>query len=205
MNFYSIKNLYTQCEPPKWAIAWSVDDERKPGGVKCPLCGGYVTPKPWLDPKKIRLTSTRFPDRLSAWIGEPMAVSERVKDAYIKEGLTGIKSFTPIEVVKVARMKEGIVVPRYFCGKLEFTDSVILDKEKTIIIGQKQERQCELCAPFGTTIDKEVRIVIDTSKWNGLDVFSLYTPYVFVSQRFVDFVERYGFTNFCFEQVETSE
>ena len=198
-----MKNLYTQCEPPKWAIAWSVDDVRG-YSKKCPLCGGPVSSRTWLDPKKIRLTSTRFPDRLSAWLGEPMVVSERFKDAYIKEGLTGIKSFTPIEIVKVARMKEGMVVPKYFCGELEYTDSVRIDQEKTIIIGQKHNRRCELCNPFDTTLDEKIKIVIDTDNWNGLDVFRIYAPFTFFSQRFVDFVERQGFTNFYFEQVETN-
>jgi len=62
----------------EWCDAWPVD--RVDGDAeKCPLCGRYTSMREWLEPRKMRLTNTRYPDRLWAYLLEPLVVSKRFK------------------------------------------------------------------------------------------------------------------------------
>ena len=172
-------------------------------GEKCPLCGRAVSLKRWMDPRKIKLSNTRFPDRISWWILEPLIFSERVKNAYECEGLTGIKQFIPVEVVKVSRKsKKALPPPLYFSAEIPFNESIRVDEKKTIIIGQPYDWKCELCNPFGTTCDRLEQLRLDTSKWDGTDVLQVYAVGIIYSERFYDLVKRYNFTNFNLVDIE---
>lgn len=180
----------------KWCDAWEV--ERKNGdSEKCPKCGRPVSMLRWLEPRKIRLSSTKYPDRLTTWLVEPMVVSERVKEAFEYQKLVGISEFIPVDIVKVARMKENNPTPpKYYCAEIEFTQNVKVDIDNTVIIGQKCGWLCDVCNPTGKTNDKIAKLSLDTTKWNGEDVFKVYSLGVVVSQRFFDFIHEHGFTNF---------
>jgi rubrerythrin len=185
----------------KWCDAWEVD--RVNGdSEKCPVCGRHVSMLRWLEPRKLRLTSTKYPDRLTAWLSD-MVVSERFKNAYEQEGLTGIREFTPVEVVKVARMKVNSPnPPKYFCAEVDYTRNVRVDVKKSKIKGQKTDWKCPLCNPWGSTRDKILKLVLNTSDWQGEDIFKVYSFRVVVSQRFYDVIQRYDFTNFNMVPVE---
>ena len=186
----------------KWCDAHTVDringDSRK-----CPVCGGHVSNLQWLEPRKMRLTNTRYPDRLSFSLHPYTVVSEGFKTAYEDEGLQGILSFTPIEVVKVSRMtKAQPQPPQYYLAETAYNLSVRFDHKQSIIIGNKYDWSCELCNPLGTTCSKRVKIVLDTSKWDGTDIFEVYSQGLVYSQRFYDFVQKHGFTNFNLVPIE---
>lgn len=166
-------------------------------GEKCPVCGRPVSMLKWLEPRIIRLTNTKYPDRLTSWLSDPMVISEEVKLAYTQEGLIGINAFIPVEIAKVAHKKENsLLPPKYYCADINYTLNVRIDVEKSEIIGQKYDWSCELCNPWGTTIDRIIKISLDTSSWKGEDVFKVYSVGVVVSQKFYNFVQKHGFTNF---------
>jgi len=170
---------------------------------KCPLCNGPISMLRWMEPRKMRLSNSKYPDRLTAWLSEPMVVSERVKDAYEQEGLTGIREFIPVEVVKVSRMtKNSPKTPKYFSAEIDRTTYVRIDVTKSVIIGQKYDWSCELCNPRGATCDKIVKLSLNALEWKGEDVFKVFSVGVVVSQRFYDFVEKHNFTNFNLVSVE---
>ena len=211
-NFYIFDDLKNNVERTRenpdaqyvgrWCDAWEVD--RVNGeSEKCPLCGRHVSTLKWLEPRKMRLTSTKYPDRLTTWLAEPMVVSKQVMEVYKQDQLTGIQEFIPIKVVRVARVREETpLLPEYFCGEIAFTTSVQIDLNNTKIDGQKCDWRCELCNPRGTTMDKISKLSLDTAKWDGDDVFKVYGLGAVVSQRFYDFVQKYNFTNFNLVSIE---
>jgi len=187
----------------KWCDAWEVD--RLNGeSEKCPLCGRHVSMLRWLEPCKIRLSNTKYPDRITAWLTEPMVVSERVKDAYQQNGLTGILKFIPVEIVKVAYMKENSPKPpKYFYADIPYTTNIKVYPDETVIVGQKNGWTCTLCNPWGTTIDEVKYLSLNTTEWKGEDVFKIYSlGATFVSKNFFDLVNEYYFSNFNLVRAE---
>jgi len=192
----------------RWCDAIRVDDEVKGDGEKCPLCNRPVSTLKWLEPRKMRLTNSKYPDRLTAWLSEPMVISEKVKEAYEQEGLLGIRKFIPIEVVKVSRMrKNSPKPPKYFSAEIDYTTNIQFDVAKSVIVGQKHDWSCELCNPLGITYDKIIKISLNVSGWKGEDVFKVFAlpGHVFVSERFYNFVKRHNFTNFNLIPVDMFE
>lgn len=185
-----------------WCDAWSVD-RKNSTYEKCPLCGRPVSMLKWEEPRKMRLSNTRYPDRLSSWLTEPLVVSERFMNAYRQEKLSGILSFSEIEVVKVSHRKAtSSKPPRYFLADLCFSKSVRINLGQTVIHGQKHNWSCALCNPFGSTCDSVERIVLNTDQWEGTDIFQVYAIGTICSQRFYDFIDNHGFTNFNLVPIE---
>ena len=169
---------------------------------RCPVCGNYISMLEWLEPRKIKLSAGKLPDRLARWTTKPLLVSERFKQAYEASFLTGISGFTSVETV--AGRKKKIATPQYYCAEVGWSTNVKVDLNRTLITGQRNEWACALCNPWGGTTDHIHRLVLDTSEWNGVDVFKIY-PFsgkVFVSERFYEFVQMNGFTNFNLVDVE---
>lgn len=214
MNFYIIddsKEVKKQQARPdrnssaqyqgKWCDAWAVD--RKNGDyMRCPLCGRPVSMRKWEKPRKMRLSNTRYPDRLSSWLMEPLVVSEQFMNAYQQESLSGILSFSKIDVVKAAHRKAASVAPPdYYLADLCYSRTVRIDLERTIVHGQKYDWSCELCNPFGSTCDRLDRLDLNTEQWDGTDIFLVYAVGTVCSQKFYDFINTNQFTNFNFVPV----
>lgn len=201
MNFYILGR--EQIQPSnkqykgKWCDAWAVDDEYG-AFEKCPSCGRAVSMKKWEEPRKVRLTSTKYPDRLQDWLSDSFVVSERFMRAYSDSDLIGIRSFSKIEVVKVAHKSVGnIQLPIYFYASIGFSKTVRIDTNKTIYRGQKTDWICPMCNPFGSTKDSIERLALDASKWDGTDIFRIYgSGSYFCSEKFYEFIKFNGFTNF---------
>ena len=170
---------------------------------KCPLCGRAVSNKEWLEPRKIRLSNTRYADHLYYWFcNYPFVVSERFVEVYKESNLSGIKEFLPLEVVKVSRMrKNSPKPPRYFIATIPFTKNVTIDVDKTIVVGKDRDWKCELCSPFGKVRDHFEKLTLNTTNWSGEDIFEVYNLGIVASQRFKDFVEENNFTNFEFIKI----
>lgn len=185
-----------------WCDAWEVD--RVSGDCDyCPVCGRPVSMLKWLKPRKMRLTNTKYPDRLTAWLSEPLVISERCISVFEEAEISGIKRFDPIEVVKVAHMtKNSSKPPSYFCAEIDYAMCVRVDPDKSTIIGQKTDWCCELCNPWGSTVDHIEKLVLDTVHWDGTDIFRVYSLGVVVSQRFLDVVLKNNMTNFNLVSVD---
>jgi len=180
----------------KWCDALAVD-ELIGDSEKCPVCNRHVSMLKWLEPRKIKLSNTRYPDRLKSWLPQSFVISERSKEAYEQEGLTGIKLFTPVEVVKVSRMKKDSPASfNYFSAEIAYTSNVRVDVANSEIIGQNDDWQCALCNPFGSTRDQIIKISLDASNWQGEDIFKVYSLGVVYSQKFYDLVQKHNLTNF---------
>ena len=208
MIFYIADDLKDDLEQAKkapdsqyvWRWCDAIPVDRVNGDCeKCPVCNQPISMLKWLEPRKMRLTNSKYPDRLTAWLPEPMVISEKFKEVYEQEGLTGIRKYIPIEVVKISRItKNSPVAPKYFSAEIDYTTNIRLDVAKSVIIGQKGDWSCELCNPYGTTCDKIMKLSLNVSEWKGEDIFKVYSlpGRVFVSERFYDFVKKHNFTNF---------
>jgi len=180
----------------KWCDAYTVD-EKLGDYERCPLCTRAVSTLKWLEPRRIRLTNSKFPDRLTTWLPQSLVLSERFVQAYTKAGLQGIKTFVPLDVVKVSRRSNsGSPTPQYFSAEVDYTLNVRVDELNTIIFGSKYDWSCELCNPWGTSCSQLLKLSLNTENWQGDDIFRVYAVGVIMSQRFCDIVEEHGFTNF---------
>ena len=195
------KNKNTQ-HAGKWCDALAVD-ELIGDCEKCPACNRPVSMLKWLEPRKIRLTNTNYPDRLTSWLPESIVVSEKVKEICEQESLIGIKSFTPVDVVGVLHMRKSSPTPlKYFSAEVDYILNVRVDVKNTVVFGQKYDWSCELCNPWGTTRDKTVKLALDTSNWKGEDVFKVFSLGVVVSQKFYNLAQKHNFTNFNLVSVD---
>jgi len=186
----------------KWCDAYAVD-ELVGEGEKCPVCEAPISRLKWLEPHKIRLSNTRYPDRLAWWIKDPMIISERVKSVFEDEQLLGIKEFIPVTVTKVARIKANSAKPpQYFSAEINYSLNVRVDVTRSKIIGQKDNRPCMLCNPFKSTRSQIIKISLDTSSWQGEDIFKVFSLGVVFSQKFYNLVQKHNLTNFNLVPIE---
>jgi len=164
---------------------------------RCPKCGAGIGYSYLAEPRKVILSRPKYGDFTS---GIELLVSERVKEAYEKSDLKGIKRFIPVEVCKVRHIrKDPPLPPKYYSLELGYSFARV-DLEKSVIIGKHVDRFCELCNPTSSTKDKIDGIYIDDSNWGGEDIFHLHEmgSCIYVSQRFVDFCLVNEFTNFLY-------
>lgn len=197
--FYVFQGALPPCDSAtqyisKWCDAWEVD--RINGEAeRCPICKHYISSLEWLQPRKIRLTSTHYPDVLREWLSEPLVVSERFVEIFRVAGLTGVREFVKIDEVRAPR-KNSPQPPNYYCAKIDYSTSIKVDFDKSQIYGRKYDWSCELCNPLGATTDRIDRLVLDTTQWCGEDILRVYGHGLVFSQRFYDFVRQNNFTNF---------
>lgn len=184
-----------------WAEAETTDDAiyTRAGGLFCPVCGGMHMNR-WEKPRKIVLTGTHYPDRISLWLVYRLIISERFKQMYEKERLTGIAEFEDLEYVKYTKQKNGTKPPNYYNAVIPFSESVFFDTQKTVIRGkphaQKMQPTCQHCEPFDMIVDHFDKLALNTTNWDGMDIFRVYgygKP--FLSQRMKDKIVEYGLTN----------
>ncbi len=185
----------------KWAYADQVDpvvisDEAED---YCPVCGRAVGMLKWLPPHRVKLSSAK-PEKWGDFVwgaGFTLIVSDRFKSIYEREGLKGIKFFSPVEVVRVGKRKTGdlpLGLPIYHLIEIvwgganqdDIASKVVWDKEPT----------CPHCRIDGHHIRQE-GIVLEESSWNGVDIFEARGApgVILVSERFKGVVERYGLNN----------
>lgn len=182
----------------KFAYCEPSDDSRYiPECPRCPKCGARIGLDYWAEPRKAILSRPKYGDFVS---GNEFLVSEQFKEAYKKSGLKGVERFVPVEIIKVRHIRNNPPVPpKYFSLELGYSFARI-DINKSVILGQYDERYCDLCNPFSCTKDKIDGIYIDDTNWEGEDIFHLHEMgvSVFVTQRFVDFCIDHEFTNFMY-------
>lgn len=193
-DFYSVVSI--DYDDSEFAFCEPIDNanyaETSP---KCPKCGMAVGFKHWEESIKVVLSNPKYGDFVC---GLDFLVSERFKNAYEKAELKGIKQFLPVEIAKVRYIRNSSPLPpKYYCVDIEYSFARI-DKENSIIMGKTIDRYCELCQPFGTTIDEIRSISIDATDWGGEDIFHLHETggAIYASQNFIDFCLLNKFTNF---------
>lgn len=186
----------------KWAYA----DLRPPvvyGNCQyCPVCGDPVSGMKWLPPYQIKLSNSR-PDKWgdTVWgAGFELIVSERFKNIYEREGLTGIAEFSPaVEVVQIGTKKirdTNIPSPIYHSIHIPWGGADMDDQASGLTHRHPEEITCNYCRT-GVSIRRFDQLIINEGTWNGTDIFIVRnSPGTFVvSDKFKYISEKNNITN----------
>lgn len=171
----------------------------------CPLCGKKLGSPIWKHPRKLTISTSQYAD---AMYGSLLTVvSEKFKQAYEASDLIGIRSFGEIESYKVQRKKKNAPSPDKYYTMSVSPAEVYLDLENSQIDYLEEETDspvCALCTPTRKISCEIHKLVLNTDKWNGEDLF--YVPAMggnlFASERFVQWIRDNQLTNFWFSKVE---
>lgn len=163
----------------------------------CPKCGETIGPLTWLPPYRaeLELYGQSFGDFVMS-SGSTRLISERMAEAFRREGLTGLLGFHPVEVVRVRRKRKGPkpgTVARYFAVTARFGPGAI--DEARSRLRRNKPISCTECRNTG--VASIHGFTLEPGTWQGEDVFrprGLQGDIV-VSERFAGFVKRHGFTN----------
>lgn len=210
MRFYTFGDFMRSCpsrrEPLKdpnaqyksyWAEGYPVSaqyvDEGRP---VCPVCGRKIGSLRWAEPRKFRIAGTRYPDRLHDWMVGDFVVSERFRQKYEEEHLTGVSGFLDMEVVRLTKRQLASPPPKYYIVDVPYSECVQLDMKKSIITGSPEKSACTHCWPIQNSQDHVEKIVLDAENWDGTDIFRVYALGIVMSQRMHDIIENNNLTNF---------
>jgi hypothetical protein len=165
---------------------------------RCPKCGDIIGLLTWLPPYRVELEL--HGEELGDYIrgtGYERLISERFAEAFRAEGLTGLESFHPVEVLRVRcmrkRPRKPLTVPRYYLVSPCFGRAAV-----DLVLNRVRFSKPPTCTECRSTgIDATHGFVLEPGTWAGEDIFRPrgMQGRVVVSERFKDFVERHGLTN----------
>lgn len=186
----------------KWAYAEEIDPVNLGDADVCPVCGLVISLMRWLPPYRVKLSSAKpakWGDFL--WVGGTViAVSERLKDIFTKEGLRGLESFEgPLEIIRYGTRKTGdfpIPPPKYFVVKIPWGRANQDDAASEVTERYDGETKCVYCRT-GMKAKAQKRIIIDEQSWDGSDIFKPRGAPVqcVVSERFKHVIDRWKISN----------
>ena len=165
---------------------------------RCQQCGDPIGMKEWLPPHRVTLElhGQGVGDFVDGPGGNSILLSERMVEAFRADGLTGLLSFHPVEVVRVRRKRKGPkpeAVFRYFAATPCFGRGAV--DEARSRIRRSEPVTCPECRSAG--VDSVHGFALERGTWQGEDVFRPrgLQGDILVSERFTQFVNRHGFTN----------
>ncbi len=169
----------------------------------CPACGAAVSSLAWLPPfrAKIELYGNEFGD-LAFGPGDSFLVSQKFREVYYEHGLTGLKGFDPVEVVKIrnkSRQKLRSQPPMYFRVSA-MRGQMALDMAASGF-EWVDPPTCPHCRTGN--IKRWKRLVLEPGTWTGEDAFRPWgSNRIMVSRRFKDACERHLIKNAVFTSAE---
>ena len=162
----------------------------------CPACGRFVGLLRWLPPFRVELETwgKEFGDVMLT--GDELLVSERFKETYTKDGLSGLLRFEPVEVVKVKRHRKFVgAPPRYFKAEVVRSDTMV-DQLASGAEWDSDQEECAVCLLRKGTFLRRKRVVIKPETWTGHDIFHARGGVNFVaSERMKEICEAHGIKN----------
>lgn len=172
--------------------------DRKLGDApQCPRCNAALGMLTWLPPYRgeLKLHGADFGDFVRGR-GNELLLSERMAEAFQREGLRGLSGFQSVEIVRVrkqGRHGKRSVPPKYFCVSPAFLSAAV--DEARSRIQRARPTSCDWCRSAG--LHAVHGFAIDEGSWNGDDVFRPRGApgKLVVSEHFERFVARHGFTN----------
>jgi len=194
MNFYVI-NVHRFCDKI-YAFGEPVGQETGDYD-KCDICGAPVSMRKWLPPLKVKLSKPSYGDFVFGSF-VTFLVTERFRKGYEASKLNGIVSFEAVEVTKVNRKRESSPEPPDYYYVSIVRSKAAIDEEKSKVI-RDEPITCNHCRAGGI-IKSQKGVFFEENTWSGEDIFYSRggAGIVVLSERFVDFVREYGFTNISF-------
>ncbi|MCP3063719.1 hypothetical protein LXT21_33590 [Myxococcus sp. K38C18041901] len=179
----------------------TVEDQERGDAPTCPACGGFIGMRTWRAPHRVelKLLGDAPGDFIpSSGVGSDVIISERFADAFRAAGLTGLKGFEPVEVLRVRPAKgaskgKDTPLPRYLAVTATFGSARVDEAHSHIL--RPGPFTCDTCRAVGT--DGINGFTLEPESWNGDDVFEPRgLPGVrVVSERFARLVTEHGLTH----------
>ena len=171
--------------------------------TSCPVCGGTVSMLTWLPPYRVELElyGKEFGDFVFTPAGNDFLVSQKFREVYCSNGLTGLSGFDPVEMLRVkSRRKRFPNPPIYFRVSVNYGQTAL--DLKASGFEWHQPPKCAHCRE--ATKIRWQRLVLEEGTWSGEDAFRPRgrSAAVMVSQRFKDACEQNGITNAFFTPAE---
>ena len=169
---------------------------------KCPVCGkivGTVPKRPYRIQLKGRVKTRPLPDNLYIWFFFKTGFLKRTVEAVERNGITGIEYY---EKADKYIWKNETIDCDYYLPKVKRIELPI-DYNKSRFAwleGDEPELYCKLCRRETRTYFFTMGLYFETDKYDGTDIFTTYEcgDRIFVSQKFVDMVNKENLTNFHF-------
>lgn len=187
----------------RFGTIWAYADPLKPvflgEAQKCPVCGQAISLLEWLPPHRIKLSSAKsekWGDFLWGAFSE-FLVSERFREAIVKNHLAGIERFYPAaEIVRVGTRKTGdlpLGLPTYYLVQIAWNGGN-LDDQASGVVRKPQRVPCEFDRGAVKSYD---RIFLEPSSWGGSDIFEArgLPGVIIVSERFREIIGKYALRN----------
>ncbi len=169
-------------------------DQKTGDFEKCESCGLAVGSRQWLPPHIVKFSKSTCGDMVFGSF-TTFLVSDRFKKAFEESGMTGVKSFEPVKILKV-RGKDisTLDLPDYYYVTLARSRARVDDSLSELV--REGDVSCELCRGGGI-IKSFRKIVLERETWDGGDIFfsSGLPGTIITSNRFFEFVQEHGFTN----------
>ncbi|MGQ9855056.1 MAG: imm11 family protein [Candidatus Oleimicrobiaceae bacterium] len=130
-------------------------------------------------------------------------VSERFREIYERHGLTGLRGFDPVRIVKLKRRRRITEQPSPYYRVMAVRSQTVVDQEASGIEWSNDWPICPVCRE-GRFLKRWKRLVIETATWTGEDIFYArgVPGTIFVSERFKDVCETTGVRNAAFIPAE---
>lgn len=171
---------------------------------KCPVCGRATGPRRLLPPYGVVIKQPKnIGDFVRGTGGFSLLVSERFKSAYEREGMTGIKKFTPINITKMGtRSKTQYTNPELFGIEVSRSNTRVDYDKMNVKWGNPPDKDyCRFCGPGGGGkggwVQSYSGVVVEDKTWSGEDMFFAinFAGSILLSARGAEFITRNGFTN----------
>lgn len=202
MQFYELN-----MSPRGAADTCAEEEDGSPRGEAevCLACGRAVGMLAWLPPFLVvlKLYGKTFGDFVFMGATDDILVSEKFRDVYRTNGLTGLVGFDPVEVVRVkSRRKKLAKPPTYFRVAAQYGNTA-LDLAASGIEWLTRPT-CDLCR--SATLVRWTGLIVEQSTWTGEDAFRPrgMPGATMVSERFKRACEANDITNAFFTPAEAA-
>jgi hypothetical protein len=201
-NFYILEAYEGMTFGVKWAYAGILKPINWGDCQYCPVCGGAVSGKKWLPPRRIQLSSSK----INKWgdfvwgAGFQLLVSHKFKEVYEHVGLSGIDEFSqPVEIVRMGTLKSGVFPtppPSYHLIHIPWGGANMDDVASGLQHKHPENITCNYCR-VDVSGRKYDRLAIEEGSWNGSDIFiPRNAPGTFmVSEKFKQVAQEQELTN----------
>jgi hypothetical protein len=139
-------------------------------GPTCPACDRPLGWLSWLPPYRLELETWGKQYGDIAKTGNDLIVSERLKQVFADNGLKGLMSFEPVEIINVVhrRGKPKTPLPLYYKATVVRSPTTI-DQAASGYVWEDDSRISPEC--LMDTLKRYRCLIVKAETWNGDDVF----------------------------------
>ncbi|MBL8240083.1 MAG: hypothetical protein JNM66_21865 [Bryobacterales bacterium] len=188
MNFYVLRGGY--CDDDKEFELYIDEVPDVEDAPQCPTCGGTVGMIPYADPVVGVLQAGRKCYDLTKQLGGDVMLSERCRETFEREGLSGMNCFQRVKIRRVKGPMRARGCGEYLLARVSFGAKV--DRVRSVL-RTSTGVQCPDCGYAGI-IEGYDRVAVDVDSWSGQDFFKLHglPGPIMVSERAKQVCDRYG-------------